>query len=54
RQYTVWGKVIEGMELVDKIKMGSSRNNGSVNDPDHMIKVTVGRPVEDSKNSEEE
>jgi len=54
RQYTVWGKVIEGMELVDKIKMGSSRNNGSVNDPDHMIKVTVGRPLEDSKNSEEE
>ncbi len=54
RQYTVWGKVIEGMELVDKIKMGSSRNNGSVNDPDHMIKVTVGRPVEDSKNSEKE
>jgi cyclophilin family peptidyl-prolyl cis-trans isomerase len=54
RQYTVWGKVIEGMELVDKIKMGSSRNNGSVNDPDHMIKVTVGRPVEDSQNSEEE
>jgi len=54
RQYTVWGKVIEGMELVDKIKMGSSRNNGSVNDPDHMIKVTVGRPAEDSKNSEEE
>ena len=54
RQYTVWGKVIEGMELVDKIKMGSSRNNGSVNDPDHMIKVTVGRPVEDSKNSQKE
>jgi len=54
RQYTVWGKVIEGMELVDKIKMGSSRNNGSVNDPDHMIKVTVGRPAEESKNSEEE
>jgi len=34
------------MEYVDKIKMGSSRDNGSVNDPDHMIKVTVGKPVE--------
>jgi cyclophilin family peptidyl-prolyl cis-trans isomerase len=54
RQYTVWGKVIEGMEFVDKIKMGSSRNNGSVNDPDHMLKVTVGRPVEDSNKTEEE
>ena len=54
RQYTVWGKVIKGMEFVDKIKMGSSRNNGSVNDPDHMIKVTVGRAVEDSNKTEEE
>jgi len=44
RQYTVWGQVIEGMDHVDKIKMGSSRNNGSVSDPDHMIKVTVGKP----------
>jgi len=49
RQYTVWGQVIEGMEHVDKIKMGSSRNNGSVTDPDHMIKVTVGRPKAKSK-----
>ena len=52
RQYTVWGQVIEGMEHVDKIKLGSSRDNGSVTDPDHMIKVTVGRPTEDKKDSE--
>ena len=37
RQYTVFGKVIEGMELVDKIKMGDSNNNGSVSDPDKII-----------------
>jgi hypothetical protein len=37
---------------VDKIKLGSSRDNGSVTDPDHMIKVTVGRPTEDKKDSE--
>ena len=49
---TVWGQVIEGMEHVDKIKLGSSRDNGSVTDPDHMIKVTVGRPTEDKKDSE--
>ena len=30
RQYTVFGKVIEGMEFVDKIKMGDSNQNGSV------------------------
>ncbi len=37
RQYTVFGKVVEGMELVDKIKKGDSNNNGSVNDPDKII-----------------
>ena len=37
RQYTVFGKVIDGMELVDKIKMGDSNNNGSVSDPDKII-----------------
>ena len=37
RQYTVFGKVIEGMELVDKIKKGDSDNNGSVSDPDKII-----------------
>jgi len=37
RQYTVFGKVIDGMELVDKIKKGDSDNNGSVTDPDKII-----------------
>ena len=37
RQYTVFGKVIEGMDLVDKIKRGDSDNNGSVSDPDKII-----------------
>jgi cyclophilin family peptidyl-prolyl cis-trans isomerase len=37
RQYTVFGKVVEGMELVDKIKRGDSDNNGSVSDPDKII-----------------
>ena len=37
RQYTVFGKVIEGMELVDKIKKGDSDDNGSVSDPDKII-----------------
>ena len=35
-QYTVWGKVIEGMENVDKIKRGEP-----VRDPDKMITVRV-------------
>ena len=37
RQYTVFGKVIEGMEFVDKIKMGDSNQNGSVENPDKII-----------------
>ena len=42
-QYTVVGKVVSGMENVDKIKRGDQDNNGSVADPDRMIKVTVGQ-----------
>ena len=37
RQYTVFGKVTEGMEFVDKIKRGDENNNGSVKDPDKII-----------------
>ena len=37
RQYTVFGKVISGMEFVDKIKRGDENNNGSVTDPDKII-----------------
>ncbi len=41
-QYTVVGKVVSGMENVDKIKRGEGQN-GEVSDPDRMIKVTVGK-----------
>ena len=37
RQYTVFGKVVEGMEFVDKIKRGDENNNGAVTDPDKII-----------------
>ena len=37
RQYTVFGKVLEGMEFVDMIKRGDDSNNGSVTDPDKII-----------------
>jgi cyclophilin family peptidyl-prolyl cis-trans isomerase len=48
-QYTVWGQVVEGIEFVDKIKLGSSSDNGSVQDPDSMIKVTVGKAKKSKK-----
>tara|TARA_B100001123_G_scaffold251821_1_gene280953 strand:+ start:458 stop:1012 length:555 start_codon:yes stop_codon:yes gene_type:complete len=37
RQYTVFGKVVEGMEFVDKIKRGDESQNGSVEQPDKII-----------------
>ena len=37
RQYTVFGKVISGMEFVDKITRGDSNNNGAVSNPDKII-----------------
>jgi peptidylprolyl isomerase len=47
RQYTVWGRVISGMEFVDKIKKGSG-GDGMVKDPDVMLKVRVASDVEKS------
>ena len=41
RQYTVWGKVTSGMEFVDKIKKGDSRQNGTVSNPDKIVKMQV-------------
>ena len=37
RQYTVFGKVVEGMEYVDLIKRGEQNQNGSVENPDKII-----------------
>ncbi|MEO8243021.1 MAG: peptidylprolyl isomerase [bacterium] len=39
-QYTVVGKVIAGMDVVDQIKKGAGQN-GEVSDPDVMAKVSV-------------
>ena len=36
RNYSVFGKVVKGMEIVDKIKRGEGPN-GSVSDPDKII-----------------
>ena len=37
RQYTVFGKVLEGRECGDRSKRGDENNNGSVSDPDKII-----------------
>ncbi len=38
RNYTAFGKVIEGMEFVDNIKRGDG-SSGSVSDPDIIISL---------------
>ena len=39
--YTLWGRVVSGMEYVDKIKKGDEFNNGHVDNPDKIIKMLV-------------
>ena len=46
RQYTVWGKVVEGMEHVDAIRKGSENNNGAISGtPDKILKMQVEADV---------
>ena len=40
-QYTVWGKVVSGMEFVDKIKRGAPGSGAVAAPADKMIKVQV-------------
>jgi len=40
-QYTVFGKVISGMEYVDNIKKGNIADNGSVDNPDKIISLKL-------------
>ena len=44
-QYTIWGQVVEGMELVDKIKKGSG-GGGVVSNPDHIVSLRVAADVD--------
>ena len=39
-QYTVFGKIVKGMELIDKIKKGDGPN-GSVKNPDKIISLKL-------------
>jgi len=40
RQYTAFGKVLEGMEFIDKIKKGAP-GSGAVSNPDIIVSITV-------------
>jgi len=45
-QYTVIGEVVQGMDVVDKLKKASAGSpGGAVTDPDKMVKVQVASDV---------
>lgn len=46
-QYTVFGKVVEGMEYVDMIKKGNPQMNGTVHNPDIIVKMQVAADVKE-------
>ena len=48
-QYTIWGKVTSGMEFIDQIKKGDPARNGSVTNPDKIVKMQVAADAEKAK-----
>jgi cyclophilin family peptidyl-prolyl cis-trans isomerase len=40
-QYTIWGRVVAGMEAVDRIKRGDPARNGLVQNPDRLIRARL-------------
>ena len=48
-QYTVFGRVISGMEFVDNLKKGSPSQNGMVVNPDKIISMAIASDVESVK-----
>ena len=44
-QYTIWGSVIKGMELVDQIKRGTGANGMVVGAPDRIVRMRVAADV---------
>lgn len=38
-QYTIFGRVIDGMNYVHAIKLGSRSDNGTVTNPDNIVKM---------------
>ncbi len=39
--YTVFGRVVSGLDVVEKLKIGDDANNGAVTDPDVMTRVRI-------------
>jgi peptidylprolyl isomerase len=46
-QYTLWGKVVSGMDCVDRIKKGAAGSGAVAAPPDKMIRVRVAADVKE-------
>jgi peptidylprolyl isomerase len=44
-RYTIWGRVVEGMQFVDRIKAGTEEDNGIVLMPEHIKTIKVAADV---------
>lgn len=42
-QYTVFGEVVAGMEFIDQVKKGRAEDNGSVSNPDSIIRMQMAK-----------
>ena len=48
-KYTIFGQVTSGMEFIDALKKGDESNNGSVSNPDRIVKMQVAADVDKGK-----
>jgi peptidylprolyl isomerase len=44
-KYTIWGRVVDGMEHVDKITKGPESDNGMVSRPDKLVRMRVAADI---------
>ena len=48
-KYTILGQVVSGMDAVDALKRGDPNRNGTVVDPDHIIRMQIAADADKSK-----
>ncbi len=46
-KYTIWGKVIDGMDTVDEIKKGDEAHDGRVTGPDRIVWMKVASDIKE-------
>jgi cyclophilin family peptidyl-prolyl cis-trans isomerase len=48
-KYTIFGEVTQGMEFIDAIKKGDPDRNGTVENPDRIVRMQVAADAEKAK-----